>query len=625
MPGIVGIYDKSGSGCDRPRIAKMVQSLLYEDTLVYSARFFEDLGLSCAIVSFPGHFSAKTPVQSSTGGATLLFSGENLVDSGNPDDPACILANYDDSGISSLRDLNGFYSGLIIDEHEQRTLLFNDRLSVMRVYYHENEHYVYFASEAKALLAILPECRELDTAGVADYINYDCVLSYRTLFRDIHVMPGASCWVFRKGKIEKNRYFDPEEWEEQETVDLATAMKDVGERFHQVLPRYVRSSVPPSMALTGGLDTRMILSCKPARPRCLPCFTFGSMYGDSLDVQIARRVAAAAQQKHQVIRLDNAFLSDFDSHARRGAYITDGLAHLGNLDAVYLNRRARRIAPVKITGSYGSQVVRGLVGLRPRCPEMKLIHPSFVPHIRSSMESYRELRSGNALSFFLFSEIPWFWSSFKAGEFSQIGVRCPFLDYDFLQTLYRAPGDFQSLPDFQARFIRASSPELACIMTDQGALGGQSRVDRVRRVFYRISCIADKTYSWDKVPMNLTHVVPKVDKYLLTPLGINRLMLGSTYFRYYRTWFQKELRDWVLSMSYDPLTLSRPYWTPDTVRRFTDLHVGNHANYLLELRKIFSLELIERELIRNIDDTIGRNPVPDFGRHVEARLQSVIQ
>ena len=58
--------------------------------------------------------------------------------------------------------LNGLFSGLLVDRRRNLALLFNDRYGIERIYYHETPAALYFASEAKALLRVLPELRAFD-------------------------------------------------------------------------------------------------------------------------------------------------------------------------------------------------------------------------------------------------------------------------------------------------------------------------------------------------------------------------------------------------------------------------------------------------------------------------------
>jgi len=75
--------------------------------------------------------------------------------------------------------------------------LFNDRYGLHRIYYQETDAGVFFASEAKALLKVLPELRSLDPRSVGEYLVYDCVLENRTFFRAVFLLPPGSVWEFK--------------------------------------------------------------------------------------------------------------------------------------------------------------------------------------------------------------------------------------------------------------------------------------------------------------------------------------------------------------------------------------------------------------------------------------------
>ena len=92
------------------------------------------------------------------------------------------------------------------------------------------------------------------------------------------------------------------------------------------------------IAMTGGLDTRVILACHPPTPGSLPSYTFGSEFRDSRDVRIGRLVARICQQPHQVIEVGDEFLTNFAHYAERSVYITEGTVDL-HLSARSLSQR----------------------------------------------------------------------------------------------------------------------------------------------------------------------------------------------------------------------------------------------------------------------------------------------
>ena len=124
---------------------------------------------------------------------------------------------YEEEGDEFFEKLNGLFSGLLIDKGQSKAFLLNDRYGLERIYWHETKDAIYFASEAKALLRILPKLRQFDDEGVAQYLTFGCTLEWRTLFKDVQLLPAGSVWSFENGRCQKRRYFSPETWEAQPT------------------------------------------------------------------------------------------------------------------------------------------------------------------------------------------------------------------------------------------------------------------------------------------------------------------------------------------------------------------------------------------------------------------------
>ena len=119
------------------------------------------------------------------------------------------------------------------------------------------------------------------------------------------------------------------------------------------------------MSLTGGMDTRMIMAWHKAVPGSLPCYTFGGMFRDCQDVVVARQVARACRQPHEVVGVGDEFLRRFSEYAERTVYLTDGCADVTRAPDLYVNEKAREIAPVRMTGNYGGEVLRRVRAFKP--------------------------------------------------------------------------------------------------------------------------------------------------------------------------------------------------------------------------------------------------------------------
>ena len=208
--------------------------------------------------------------------------------------------------------LNGRFHGLLIDRNLGTAALFNDRYGMHRMYYHESRDALYFAAEAKAILAVRPELRTIDPQAMGEFVSCGCTLEGRSLFRGVRLLPGGSKWVFRSGSLEKKEtYFQPQDWENQGPLEPESFYQELQSVFSRNVGRYFGGAEQMAMSLTGGLDTRIILAWHPAKPGSLPCYTFGSMFRENHDVRVARSVAKACGQSFQAIVTGQEFLEQF--------------------------------------------------------------------------------------------------------------------------------------------------------------------------------------------------------------------------------------------------------------------------------------------------------------------------
>ena len=237
-----------------------------------------------------------------------------------------------------------------------------------------------------------PRTRGIDPRGLGEFVACGCVLENRTLFKGIYVLPPARLGSFERGSGNQETYFQPGEWEDQEILEPESYYQQLREVFSRNLPRYFngRGSCR-HVADRRGLDTRMIMAWHKPPPGSLPCYSFGGMFRDCEDVRVARQVARACGQPHQVISVGKEFLSRFPQYAERTVRLTDGCVAVDHSPDLYVNERAAEIAPVRMTGNYGGEVLRRVRAFKPVQPLSDLFCPEFLPEITAATKTYEGL------------------------------------------------------------------------------------------------------------------------------------------------------------------------------------------------------------------------------------------
>jgi asparagine synthase (glutamine-hydrolysing) len=605
MPGIVGLLTRKPRESAEAELLQMVETLRHEPFYEVGTWIDEPLGVYVGWAVRKGSFSDGMPLRDTLGNIVLVFSGEDFVGvdasagerSGSgcgPDwaDASYLIRAYENDPAFPAG-LNGRFHGLLVDRPRGTATLFNDRYGMHRLYFHESDGTFYFAAEAKALVAVRRDLRRLDVQSLGEFIACGCVLMNRTLFAGVSVMPPAASWVFRVGAHQqRGTYFTPQEWEQQEPHSPDAYYRELREVFSGALPRYFAGRQRIAMSLTGGLDTRMIMAWHKAPPGTLPCYTFGGMFRDCRDVVVARKVARACRQPHEVIAVGEEFLTRFPRYAERTVYLTDGCVEVSHAADLYVNERAREIAPVRMTGNYGGEVLRGIRAFGPVQPPPGVFAPDVMPFLREAAETFHSLLSGHALSFALFRQGPWHHYGLLALEQTQLSLRTPYLDNDLLGLLFRAPKGALAGDKLCFRLIADGEKTLSSIPTD-GGLGGRhgGLAAAVRHGLSQFMRKAEYAYDY-----GMPQWLARID-HTVSPLRLERLFLGHHKFCHYRVWYRGPLARYVREMLLDRSALSRPYVDRTGVEQVVRGHLGGTRNYTTEIHKLLTLELVHRLFI----------------------------
>ena len=308
------------------------------------------------------------------------------------------------------------------------------------------------------------------------------------------------------------------------------------------------------MSLTGGLDTRMIMAWQRSQPGSLPCYTFGSMFRENQDVRVARRVAKACNQPFQVITAGQEFLSQFPRYAERAVYLTDGCVDVSRAPDVYLNEKAREIAPVRMTGNLGVNYCGVSARSSPSSPSQGLFHPDILFQVHQAVGTYERVIEGHPVSFAAFKQSPWNHYGILALEQTQLSLRTPFLDNDLVRTVFRAPESALTSNEASLRLIADGNKQLLRISTDRGLAGERGQLSGAAyRGFLEFQFKAE--YAYD---MGMPQWVAGID-HVFSGLHLERLFLGRHKVFHFRVWYRDALAGYVREMLLDPRSLARPY------------------------------------------------------------------
>jgi asparagine synthase (glutamine-hydrolysing) len=334
------------------------------------------------------------------------------------------------------------------------------------------------------------------------------------------------------------------------------------------------------------------MACLNPSPGELPCYTFGGAK-DMLDITIAREIAEVCHQTYKVIRLGPSFFSEFPRLAERTIYVTDGSLDVSSTHDMYFNKLAREIAPIRVTGKFGSEVIRDHSMFNADSYRGGLFVQDFKSYVDRAVDTLNEVKTGHPLSVAVFKDFPWREYNKIAIEESQSIFRSPYMDNDLVELMYQAPVGVRSSNRPQRRVIRECNPNLSAIISDRGYSEQKNPiVSRFLELYYYALFKADYTYVYA-----LPHWLTRLDTIWMSINGGRPLVGGSQKFEYYRIWYREELSGYVKDVLLDPKTSTRPYFDRKFLEMVVKTHTKGTRNYMNEITKAMSLELTHRLLI----------------------------
>jgi asparagine synthase (glutamine-hydrolysing) len=247
---------------------------------------------------------------------------------------------------------------------------------------------------------------------------------------------------------------------------------------------------------------------------------------------------------------------------------------------------------VRLTGNYGSEILRRYVAFRPRALPPEMFSSDFLPELAAAAGAYGEEAAGNPLSFIAFKQVPWHHYARLAVEQSQISVRSPFLDNDLVALAFRAPAGAAASPAPLLRLIAEGRPVLGRIPTDRGITYPADRMaNRMNRSIQEFLAKAEYAYDY-----GMPNWLVPIDN-CLAPFHFERLFLGRQKFVHFRSWYRHELADYVKQVLLDPRSKSRAYVNGPALERLVSAHASGLRNCTVEIHKLLTAEIMQRQLI----------------------------
>ena len=391
MCGIAGFLLRDGARADPAELARMGDALAHRGPDDQGVFVSGPLGLVQTRLSIIGLASGHQPMLSEDRTLALAANGEvyNYLEL-NADfrargrtirtesDSESILHAYALHGLDCARHLRGMFAFALHDATAGRLVLGRDRLGIKPLFYVRLADRIAFASELKALFAILPGRPALDPVGVRRFLQNQFASGEDTAVAGIRrVPPGSLLAVARDLTIQTHRY-----WSALEVVPRGLspgeAREELDALFPAVMREHMRSDVPFGLFLSGGTDSAILaeqLATQGAGR--IASFSVGfESTREPGELDEAARIAAHFGLDHHPLRLS---LDQVVARIPHSVWAADELMRDdASLPTAILAETAAAGLKVVFSGEGGDEAFAGYRRYRPGLPERlikSLLHP----------------------------------------------------------------------------------------------------------------------------------------------------------------------------------------------------------------------------------------------------------
>lgn len=440
MCGITGYVKKSNTAPNLAASLEEAVNSLNRRGPDHQATFEKDhVGLGHARLSIIDTSSkAHQPMTDNSGRYTLVYNGEiyNYKELAkeldhpltSSSDTEVLLYLLIKEGKKCLERLNGFFAFAFYDNEKESLLLARDRMGIKPLHYYQDEDYIVFGSELKALLSF-PIPRTLNQKSLYWYLRLTYLPLEMSLIKGVKkLLPGHYISI-KNREVVIDSYFTLQK-HISFPGDYAHAKKKVVELLAHSVERRMVSDVPLGAFLSGGTDSSAVVSMASKFNTHLNTFSIGYKDHPFFDeTNYAELVANRFQTNHTTFSLTNDDL--LSSIHDVIDYIDEPFADSSSIPTFILAKKVSQSMKVALSGDGADELFGGyykhlafqkLSSNTLSTKTINALHPLLrvLPKSRSSTfgNTIRRLHKFSELSVLSQSEQYWRLASFNTNAIS---------------------------------------------------------------------------------------------------------------------------------------------------------------------------------------------------------------
>lgn len=256
--------------------------------------------------------------------------------------------------------LTGWFNILIYDEQKKSSVLLNDRLGYMPLFYYHCDDFFLFSSKMESILNSGLICNmEVDQVTLAEHLFFNYPLSDNTYIKGIKTLPDASIVNLYNNKVQIQRYWEVGELFKAKAFNKKESIQLINKSLKSSIEKLLHNTNKNiNFSLTGGWDSRVVLSyLLPKYQNRIQTYSFGAPEAD--DIRVPEYISQKEGFSYTPHKLDNDYIDNqFLNHARETICLSNGTRNYKRTHYVYAIKQIAEESNYLLSGIFGDEVFK---------------------------------------------------------------------------------------------------------------------------------------------------------------------------------------------------------------------------------------------------------------------------
>ena len=362
MCGHVSVYYKNtgmDNKIDIEKLANVISHRGPDDTGYYKD---ERVELAFKRLSIIDLGNGSQPMEKNN--KVIVFNGEiynyetlkkdlknNGYDFKTESDTEVLLTSYIDEGKDCLRKFRGMFSFIIYDKHNKSLFGARDYFGIKPLYYIDNDDFIAFSSEYKALLKIMDNVY-VNKKSLQSYMSFQYVLPNDTMIDKIKSVPAGSYFTINNNKLILKKYH-----EFNLNVGKSISSNEVKNVVIDSVKKHMISNVKVGTFLSGGIDSTIVTSVASTMNPKIKTFSVGFDVDGYNELEIASKTAKALNLENIPIKVSQ--YEYIKSLPKVMYFLDDPVADPSQVGIYFLAKEAKKYVKVVLSGEGADEIFGG--------------------------------------------------------------------------------------------------------------------------------------------------------------------------------------------------------------------------------------------------------------------------